>query len=258
MKLLALLLSLTMLSGCASLLEREYSVVEPHSSKFWVGVEDTLRAENYQDIVNDLLILISQHTERAGLRLYGMGQEGAVAGLLNRALDEVQQETALGSYAVEYIAVSREAQRGRVDVDVLIGYRRSEAQVKALVSASSAEAVYSLLDAALEQEKEELAVRIGYWGEESLQQVEQAVLRLREDRELLERPPWTLARYPKEGPVGLLEFTLSPPEGWETPGAAQEEEAGEPPKVQLVDPAGELLLSFPLPEESQDPPSAAP
>ena len=65
---LALCLTLT---GCASLLERDYAVAEPHSSRFWESeAADTLRAENYQDIVNDLLILIGQHTESAAVRLY--------------------------------------------------------------------------------------------------------------------------------------------------------------------------------------------
>ena len=58
-RLLALMLVMAFLTGCASLLEREYSTVEPHSSKLWESeAADTLRAENYQDIVNDLLILI--------------------------------------------------------------------------------------------------------------------------------------------------------------------------------------------------------
>ena len=66
-----MLVSLCLLTGCASLLERTYSKVEPHSSRFWESeAADTLRAENYQDIVNDLLILIGQHTESASLRLY--------------------------------------------------------------------------------------------------------------------------------------------------------------------------------------------
>ena len=30
-----LLMALCLLTGCASLLEREYSTAEPHSSKFW-------------------------------------------------------------------------------------------------------------------------------------------------------------------------------------------------------------------------------
>ena len=54
-----LVMALCLLAGCTPLLEREYSTVEPHSSKFWESeAAGTLRAEHYQDIVNDLLILI--------------------------------------------------------------------------------------------------------------------------------------------------------------------------------------------------------
>ena len=39
------LLALLLLTGCAPLLEREYSVSEPHSSKFWESeASGTLRA----------------------------------------------------------------------------------------------------------------------------------------------------------------------------------------------------------------------
>ena len=56
---LTLLLCVSLsLTGCSALLERNYATVEPHSSKFWESeAAGTLRAENYQDIVNDLLIL---------------------------------------------------------------------------------------------------------------------------------------------------------------------------------------------------------
>ena len=64
-------LALGLLTGCASLLERSYTTSEPHSSKFWESeAAATLRAENRQDMVNDLLILIGQHTETASLRLH--------------------------------------------------------------------------------------------------------------------------------------------------------------------------------------------
>ena len=69
-------LALGLLTGCASLLERSYTTSEPHSSKFWESeAAATLRAENRQDMVNDLLILIGQHTETASLRLYNFPDE---------------------------------------------------------------------------------------------------------------------------------------------------------------------------------------
>ena len=119
---LALLVALLLLTGCAPLLERTYSVSEPHSSKFWESeAAGTLRAENYQDIVNDLLILIGQHTESATLRLYEFGDEVTVTDILDRATLEVQQETPMGAYAVEYITTSSKAQRGYYEIALQIG-----------------------------------------------------------------------------------------------------------------------------------------
>ena len=104
----AVLLSASLLlTGCGALLERDYVTAEPHSSRFWESdAAGTLRAENYQDIVNDLLILIGQHTESATVRLYNYEDDVTVADALERATTEVQQETSMGAYAVEYITAS--------------------------------------------------------------------------------------------------------------------------------------------------------
>lgn len=214
-RILPLFLSMCLLTGCASLLEREYSAVEPHSSKFWEReAAGTLRAENYQDIVNDLLILIGQHTETAMLRLYNMEGDITVTDTLERATVEVQQETPMGAYAVEYITTSSQAQRGYYEVELQIGYRRTAEQIQAVVNTTSPEALYSLLETALDEEKTELAVRIGYWGLNGQNQVEEAVTRIREDRGLQETPLWQVIYYPQEGPVGLVEVLL---EGGEMP-----------------------------------------
>ena len=77
-RLLAFALALVCLTGCASLLDREYNTVEPHSSKFWESeAADTLRAENYQDLVNDLLIKIRLNVGKQLLRvIIGKLREG--------------------------------------------------------------------------------------------------------------------------------------------------------------------------------------
>ena len=212
MRILAFFLSLCLLTGCSSLLEREYNTVEPHSSKFFESeAANTLRAENYQDIVNDLLLLIGQHTEQATLRLYKMEEDLQVAEYLDRAITEVQLDTPLGAYAVEYISVSRQAQKSHYEASVNIGYRRSAEQIQSVVSATSTEALYSLLDSSLEQDCTQLAVRIGYWDESSAEQVKGIVARLRTDRGLMDTPEWQINYYPADGPVGLIEFILAPP-----------------------------------------------
>lgn len=235
-----LLLALCLLAGCTPLLEREYSTVEPHSSKFWESeAAGTLRAENYQDIVNDLLILIGQHTEAATLWLYNVENKLRVADMLERATVEVQQETPMGAYAVEYITSSSQSQRGYYEIELRIGYRRTAEQIQAVVNATSPEALYTLLDAALEEERTELAVRIGYWNQENGQaQVDAALNRVREERGLLERPMWPVLYYPADGPVGLIEFLLD-----------QEVEPEEAPPDQAVD--GEVSLEEP-PEDAAE------
>ena len=202
-------LILCLLTGCSALLEREYVVSEPHSSKFWESdAAGTLRAENYQDIVNDLLILIGQHTESATVRLYNYEDDVTVADALERATTEVQQETSMGAYAVEYITASSRAQRAYYEISLEIRYRRTAEQIQAVVIATSTEALLALLETALDEGRTELAVRIGYWGEDDQARVEEIVSRVREDRGLTDTPPWSISYYPPGGTVGLIEFAL--------------------------------------------------
>ena len=215
---MTLCLSLCLLTGCTPLLERQYSTVEPHSSKFWESeAAGTLRAENYQDIVNDLLLLIGQHTETATLRLYNYEDDMTVAEVLEKATTEIQQETPMGAYAVEYITSSSQSQRGYYEISIQISYRRTAEQLQAVVNATSAEALYSLLDAALEAGETELAVRIGYWREESWGRVEEIMAQVREEQGLEETPKWVVSYYPAGDPVGLIEFLLDVPETAEEP-----------------------------------------
>lgn len=249
-KFLVLALALCLLTGCSALLERTYATAEPHSSKFWESeAAGTLRAENHQDVVNDLLLLVGQHRETATLRLYDFKSDLAVADTLEAAAAEVQQETPMGAYAVEFITTSSHAQRGYYEVAVRIGYRRTLEQLQAVVNATSPEALYSLLAAALDEGKTELAVRMGYWGENGQTRVEEAMAQLREERGLTETIPWVVNYYPAEKDPGLVEFLLDPPEPEEgdvpeesgeggEEGEGPSEENGEAPSGEGEAPAG--------------------
>ena len=264
-----LTLALCLLTGCSALLERTYSTAEPHSSKFWESeAAGTLRAENHQDVVNDLLLLVGRHQETATLRLYEFKSDLAVADTLEEAAAEVQQETPMGAYAVECITTSSHAQRGYYEVAVRIGYRRTLEQLQAVVNATSPEALYSLLAAALDEGKTELAVRMGYWGENGGVRVEEAMAQLREERELTETVPWVVNYYPAGENPGLVEFLLDPPEPEEggEPGADGEEgesslEEGGDPDGGAAPEDGEAPKEDPEPkadgEEKADPAAPA-
>lgn len=261
-RLAALILALCLLTGCSALLERTYSTAEPHSSKFWESeAAGTLRAENHQDVVNDLLLLVGQHRETATLRLYDFESDLAVADTLERAAAEVQQETPMGAYAVEYITTSSHAQRGYYEVAVRVGYRRTAEQLQAVVNATSPEALYSLLAGALDEGKTELAVRMGYWGSDGQARVEDAMLRLREERDLTETVPWVVNYYPAGEKPGLVEFLLDPPAP-ETPpeDGGEEGEPAAPPDADAPEDAGGGEPGEPAasPPEADGGPSEAP
>ena len=245
-----LLLAVLLLTGCSPLLEREYSTTEPHSSKFWESeAAGTLRAENYQDIVNDLLLLIGQHTENAAIRLYNFEDDVSVADTLEQATVEIQAQTPLGAYAVAYITSSSQSQRGYYEAAVQIGYRRTAEQIQAVVNATRPEAVSSLLESALEDGRTELAVRIGYWGQDGQSGIESAVTQVREEHGLTEETPWVVNYYPAEGPVGLVEFLLDPSE--EDIAASLDREASGEPAEQTSAPT-EGIADSPLLEEKEE------
>ena len=208
------------MTGCASLLERQYVTSDLHTSKFWESeAADTLRAENRQDIVNDLLLLIGQQKENATLRLYNFTDDVSAADTVQQAATEVRQETPMGAYAVEFITSSVHPQRGYYEVDLIISYRRSSEQIKAVKNATSAEAVASLLEAAVEEDRKDLAVRIGYWDLSSRETIESAMAQLRAELGLGDGAPyWAVNYYPEGGKTGLVEFLLDAP-----PPAANEE-----------------------------------
>ena len=162
---IAYLLALCLtLSGCGDrLLERSYSSVTPHSAAYRVAEEeDTLRAENYQELINALLILLGEHSEEGVVRIYGdHADPSAMAG---EACVEVQQETALGAYLLDYITYDGTAESGWYELTVHFGYRRTSEEQNAIVNATSTEALPDLLRAAIDEGRAAVAIRVGWFG----------------------------------------------------------------------------------------------
>ena len=103
-RIIALALALAMalpLSGCG-MLERGYGSVEPHSSSYYEsGAANVLRAENNQDLVNDLLLLIGDYVAEGTIWLYPGEESLEAEQAIEDACQEVQRETPMGAYAVE-------------------------------------------------------------------------------------------------------------------------------------------------------------
>ncbi len=205
--LLLVLATVLLLSGCASFFHREYSVVEPHSSDYYES-EDVLRAENYQEVVNDLLILVGEQKKDGIIWLYRDDSAIDVTQLAEQACREVQGETPLGSYAVEYLTYTIDnTPRNYAAISLTIGYRRTAAQMDAIVHATSISALPNLLQAAVEKNVAELTVQVSYF-EHQEKEVLAMVADAQSRSDANDQEPWQVNFYPEGQNANIIEIIL--------------------------------------------------
>ena len=165
-----LLGGLLLLVGCAPLLEQDYGTVEPHANRYWEedAGSDILRAESYQDLVNTLMLLVEEHRNSGTLRLYLTDVDYASAlTMLKRAVTEVREETAIGSYALERLDFDMEELRNSYyQAELRPVYRRTAEDVAAIQETASSGAIYDMLLRAYEEGVSRLTVRYSYLSEE--------------------------------------------------------------------------------------------
>ena len=196
-------------AGCSSMLNRDYSSVTQHSATPTAeGDSNTIRVENYQELVNALIYLINQGAETGSIRY--AGQEADFKQLMDEACLEVKQEDPLGDYAVEYIKYSVTSIVGSYEADVHITYRRTREQVASIVDATGAAAIRSELSRALSGFADEVVLRISYFEEDEAyiqQLVRQAYLS--NPASALDFPEAQVAMYPESGQRRIVEVILT-------------------------------------------------
>lgn len=137
------------LSGCATLLDRSYSVVAPYTDRFWDDRdEDAMRAENYQDLVNSLLMLIEQRAQEGVIRCYGdenLYRQAAAA------RKEVCDDTMPGSYLVDKLTFSYEGGSRYRTLTFSISYREDAQPLDSIMSISDAQSLVDLLRLAVRE-----------------------------------------------------------------------------------------------------------
>lgn len=151
-----------LLTGCSALLERDYVSVAPHNAAPTTeGDPSTLRADNYQELVNALVYFVTLGMESGTVRLYTEWEN--VEQQLEAACLEVVQEDPLGAYSVEFIKYQISNMVPCTEATVQISYRRTREQVASIVSVTGATAIRSELKSALADFASEKVLRIGYF-----------------------------------------------------------------------------------------------
>lgn len=153
------------LSGCASMLERDYHSVTPHSStKTDVGTSSVLRVENYQELLNSLIYFISNTSDSGVIRLY---MDSASADeMLRSARLELLEEYPPAVYAVENIEYESDPLVTYTESRVSFTYRRTQQQVASIISANGVSAVRNALTSALKEFSGECVLNISYFDQD--------------------------------------------------------------------------------------------
>lgn len=197
------------LSGCSSMLDRQYVSVAPHSATPAAdGDPSVLRVERYQELVNALVYLISAGKESGTVRLYM--DSNAVEQSLEDACLEVVQKDPLGAYAVDFITYSLTPSVSCYQADLQIAYRRTAEQIDSIVSATGVTAIRGALKTALSQFSQEVVLRISYFAED-----EDYIRRLMtqafysEPARAMDLPDAAVYIYPDSGRQRIVEVQLS-------------------------------------------------
>lgn len=148
-----------LLTGCASLLERSYSSIEPYTNRYWDSTaEDTLKAESYQDLVNSLLMLIEQRSEEGVIRYYTPdGADGYAHAI--QARQEVYRDTTLGSYLLDGVCVVYRANDGYCTLTYSMSYREGTQDLNALMALTDSQSLTDLLRIAVREEHDTITAR---------------------------------------------------------------------------------------------------
>ena len=203
------------LTGCASMLERDYVVVSPYQPVS--NLSDTssaLRVQSYQELVNAILYLVTMGEEQGVLNLYNYTQD--VETDLTRACLEVIQEDPLGAYSVEYISHDYSLIVSYYEVNLQITYRRSREQVGAISAVTGSSAIRRVISRTLTSFAPESVLQISYFTEDE-EYIRQLVEQTYYDSPVtaLGMPKAEINIYPKSGSQRIVEIILTYPDSSE-------------------------------------------
>lgn len=252
-----LLLTACLLTGCAMLLERSYSTVEPYADRYWdSSAEDTLRVENYQDLVTSLLMLIEERAEEGIIRCYGeTGEFRQVVA----AQTEVRRETTLGAYLLKDLRFSSENGNGYSTITFHMTYREDAEDLDAIMTLSDTQSLVDLLRLAVREELEKQTARFTYdtpredvtaavetlWQELCRQEMED--IQLAAEAEGVDAVPPEGGSQPPEVPEEAPEETAQTPEPEEAEPSGQAEDPDAEPSEDVPEPAEETIEYPPCP-----------
>ena len=239
-RLIPLLCALALvLTGCGSMLERDY-VSSTRHVEYPVNADlSILQAESYQGLVSALLYFVAEHAETGVLHL--SNYVGNVGEDLETACAEVMEQDPIGAYALNGIEHRYTRIVSYYEVNLTFDYAHTAAELDSIVTLRAANALPAVLSSSMTRFDESCVVSMNYFtGDEAslLTQVRQ--LWLDTPLAALGQPSIRVKLYPDSGISRVAEFTFEWPENPDDLSARSSE---------LLSAAQRLLQDLNLPAE---------
>lgn len=200
------------LSGCARMLERDYTYVEKHYEQYVEEPDSSvLVVKNYIGLKSALLYLIEEHAEYGVIRAYDYS--GEVSNDFTEVCLSVKQSTPLGAYAVDYISHEKVSIVSYTELHIYITYRRTAEQIKSITSLS-ADTLSEEVGNALREYNEYLVYQLSYFTNDE-QYVRSLIEKLADDLYFPMRPVFKITLYPESGVQRIIEIEVEYPGGRE-------------------------------------------
>ncbi len=200
---------LIFLSGCGSLLERDYLRISTYQAVS--AAEDNssaLRAESYQELVNAILYLIEQGVENGVIDLYNY--TGDVGDDLAKACQEATQEDPYGAYVVEYIKQEYALLVTYYEVKLTITYRRTPEEIAQIVSVTGRSAIRQQFAKALTGFSDHMVLYLNYFDGDASDLQELALEAYYSAPAYAQGlPEMTFSFYPDNGTQRIVDITLT-------------------------------------------------
>lgn len=146
--LIPILVLMLLLSGCSALLDGEYHSVKPHASDGVKLPDDVVTVSNYTQVQDALLKMVTTGKQESTFYITGFGLEEADQ-YMRTAVDYVQQDSAVGAYAVEEIQYESGTSGGVAAIAVEVKYLHGRPEILRIKSANNMDSVKPLIGFAI-------------------------------------------------------------------------------------------------------------
>lgn len=209
--LLALML---ILSGCTSMLERDYVSSTRHVEYHVEDDLSVLQAESYQGLVSALLYFVSEYAKTGVVHL--SNYTGDVGADLEKACAEVMKEDPLGAYALRNIEHSHTRIVSYYEVNLKFDYTRTREELERMRTVGSVQTLTQMAAKSMAEYEETCAIGINYFSTDEADLLTKVRQRRLDNPLILAEPEVRVKLFPESGSSRVVEFTFVWPEDVES------------------------------------------